>query len=218
MPARRDFYCFNATIAGIDEADAMLIVGSNPRREAPVLNARIRKRWLHGKLPVGLIGEAAELTYDADQLGDEAGAMSALHDGSATSASVLASQEADGDRRAGRAARPDGAAVLAAAWELAAPLGALTGEWHGFNVLHTAAARVGALDLGFLPGPGGRNLRADAGRRRGPALAAGRGRVRHGARSGRSTFVVYQGHHGDRGAARADVILPGAAYTEKNGT
>ncbi len=117
----------------------------------------------------------------------------------------------------GALARPDGAAVLAAAWELARSVGALTPEWHGFNVLHTAAARVGALDLGFLPGPGGKALDAMLG---GGVdllwlLAADEfdtGRI------GADTFVVYQGHHGDRGAARADVILPGAAYVEKPGT
>ncbi|MBS0558779.1 MAG: molybdopterin-dependent oxidoreductase, partial [Proteobacteria bacterium] len=117
----------------------------------------------------------------------------------------------------GALARPDGAAVLAAAWRLAAEVGALLPDWHGFNVLHTAAARVGALDLGFLPGQGGKAMDE--------MLAGGvdllwllgadefdTDAIQPGC------FVVYQGHHGDRGAARADVILPGAAYTEKSGT
>ena len=114
-------------------------------------------------------------------------------------------------------ARPDGAAVLAASWRLAASVGALTPEWHGFNVLHTAAARVGALDLGFVPGANGKSLAQmlDGGVDVLWLLGADEFDT---ARIGANTFVVYQGHHGDAGAARADVILPGAAYTEKSGT
>jgi NADH-quinone oxidoreductase subunit G len=116
----------------------------------------------------------------------------------------------------GALARPDGAAVLAAAWQLAVNFGMLNADWHGFNVLHTAAARVGALDLGFLPGPGGKDL---AGMLNGGVdvlwlLGADEFDT---AKIGPDTFVIYQGHHGDAGAARADVILPGAAYTEKDG-
>ena len=117
-------------------------------------------------------------------------------------------------------ARDDGAAVLAAARQIADTSGMVQDGWNGFNVLHTAAARVGGLELGFVPGAGGRDV-------------AG---ILEGAQSGAvklvwllgadeieadrlgEAFVVYQGHHGDRGAHRADVILPGAAYTEKNGT
>jgi NADH-quinone oxidoreductase subunit G len=214
---RRDFYSFNTSIAGIEEADALLIVGSNPRREAPILNARIRKRCLTGGLKIAAIGAQAELTYHVDWLGDSPSILLALLDGSHGFAEVLANA-----RRPmlvlGQAAltRPDGAAILAACWQLATR-GMLTETWHGFNVLHTAAARVGALDLGFLPGPDGRKL-ADM-------LAGGVDLLWllgadefDTAAIGPSTFVVYQGHHGDRGAARADVILPGAAYTEKPGT
>jgi NADH-quinone oxidoreductase subunit G len=212
---RREFYLFNSTIAGIDEADALIIIGSNPRREAPVLNARIRKRKIAGPFPIGVIGPQAELTYHAEWLGEGPSTIGALPEEFA--------KLIEGARRpmviVGQAAisRPDGGAVLAAAWKLAASIGALTPKWNGFNVLHTAAARVGALDLGFLPGPGGKTMDA--------MLAGGvdllwllgadefdMGRI------GADTFVVYQGHHGDRGAARADVILPGAAYTEKPGT
>ena len=114
-------------------------------------------------------------------------------------------------------ARPDGSAVLAASWRLAASVGALTPEWHGFNVLHTAAARIGALDLGFVPGANGKSLAQmmDGGVDVLWLLGADELDT---ARIGANTFVVYQGHHGDAGAARADVILPGAAYTEKSGT
>jgi len=217
-PSRRDFYLFNSSIAGIEEADALLIVGSNPRREAPVLNARIRKRWLENEMAVGLIGPDAPLTYKTAHLGDDPRALAALLDGSGVFAARL--HEAKKPMvivGQGALRRPDGSAVLAAAWTLAARVGALSPDWHGFNVLHTAAARVGALDLGFVPGPGGHGF---------AAMTSGGVDVLWllGADEfdttgiGPDTFVIYQGHHGDRGAARADVILPGAAYTEKPGT
>ena len=114
-------------------------------------------------------------------------------------------------------ARPDGSAVLAASWRLAASAGALMPEWHGFNVLHTAAARVGALDLGFVPGSNGKSLAQMLNGGVDVLWLLGADEFDM-ARIGANTFVVYQGHHGDAGAARADVILPGAAYTEKQGT
>jgi NADH-quinone oxidoreductase subunit G len=216
--SRRDFYCFNTSIAGIEEADAILIVGSNPRKEAPVLNARIRKAWLAHELPIGLIGTETDLTYAVTHLGTSPSLLTDLHGGSHPFANVLANAKRPmivvGQ---GALARPDGSAVLAAAWRLAAQVGALSHDWHGFNVLHTAAGRVGGLDLGFLPGPNGKAVDAmlaggvdllwllGADGFDPAAIAAG-------------TFVVYQGHHGDAGAQRADVILPGAAYTEKSGT
>jgi NADH-quinone oxidoreductase subunit G len=210
---RRDFYVFNTTVAGIEDADAILLVGCNPRREAPVLNARIRKRWSAGGCPVGYVGSAVDLTYSAEQLGDDA-------------LSNFTGTFADAFRAAkrpmvivgqGALRGVDGAAVLASAWALLNQCGGLSAEWHGFNVLHTAAARVGGLDLGFVPGPGGKDL---AGMMQGGVdllwlLGADEFET---AVIAQDTFVVYQGHHGDRGAARADVILPGAAYVEKGGT
>ena len=217
-PSRREFYLFNSTIEGVDAADALLLIGSNPRHESPVLNARIRRRWMAGGFPIGVIGPHTELTYDTTILGDGKDAFAGLLDGSHDFAKVLR-----GAKRPmivvgqGALTRSDGAAILAAAWKFAESVGALTADWHGFNVLHTAAARVGGLDLGFVPGPGGLDL---AGMMNGGVdllwlLGADEFDTQ---RIGADTFVVYQGHHGDRGAARADVILSGAAYTEKNGT
>jgi NADH-quinone oxidoreductase subunit G len=207
---RPDFYRFNSTIAGIDRADAILLIGSNPRHEAPVLNARLRKRWVAAGAKVGVIGPHADLTYATTHLGDGPGAFGKAEDflAGAKHPLVIVGQ--------GALRRPDGAAVLAAAWKIAAEAEALTPEWHGFNVLHTAAARVGALALGFVPGMNGRDTAG--------ILAGGLDLVwLLGAdecdlsRLGHA-FVVYQGSHGDAGAKRADVILPGAAYTEKSGT
>ncbi len=208
---RRDFYTFNTTVAGIEDADAILLIGSNPRREAPVLNARIRKRMNGGGCPVAYVGQPADLTYTARHLGE---GVAAIEDAAemlrgAKRPMIIVGQ--------GALRRADGAAVLAASWALAASVGALTPEWHGFNVLHTAAARVGALDLGFLPGAGGKALPAMLGGGTDLLWLLGADEFDTAA-IGAGTFVVYQGHHGDRGAARADVILPGAAYTEKGGT
>ena len=213
-PARRDYWLFNTGIAGIDEADAILLVGSNPRRESPVLNARIRKRWALGGCPVAYVGPEADLTYRAVHLGDGPGALSLEGPfGDAFRAArkpmVIVGQ--------GALRGANGAAVLAAAWALASSVGALREDWHGFNVLHTAAARPAALELGFVPGAQGKALPAMLGGGVELLWLLGADEFDMGA-IGAGTFVVYQGHHGDRGAAVADVILPGAAYTEKNGT
>ena len=211
--SRRDFYLFNTGIAGIEEADALLIVGANPRVEAPLINARIRKRGLAGPFPIAAIGPQVDLTYAVEWLGPSLAALSSESFietlKNAKKPMLILGQAA--------LAGPDGAAILAACWKLAAATGMLAADWHGFNVLHTAAARVGGLDLGFVPGAGGHDL---AGMLNGGVdllwlLGADEFDT---ARIGAGSFVVYQGHHGDRGAARADVILPGAAYTEKSGT
>jgi len=218
-PAARASYLFNSGIMGIDEADAILIVGSDPRREAPVLNARIRKRYLRGNVAIGVIGEALDLTYKYQHLGTTADALSKIADGSHAFAQVLKSAKKP-MIILGQAAltRADGAAVLGAARQVG-EMCARDG-WNGFNVLHTAAARVGGMDVGFVPGAGGKDTR-------GILDGAGKGEIEvvyllgadeiDTAKLGKA-FVIYQGHHGDRGAHRADVVLPGAAYTEKSGT
>jgi NADH-quinone oxidoreductase subunit G len=217
--SRADFYRFNTTIAGIEEADALLIIGADPRKESPVLNARIRKRWAQGRFPVGIIGPAGlDLTYSAQHLGEGPAVLSALLDGSHPFAATLkAAQKPMLILGRGAIARADGAAVLASAWRLAAEAGMLKPDWHGFNLLHQFGGQVGALELGFLPGQGGKELTA--------MLSGGVNALWllnadgfDQARIPASTFVIYQGHHGDAMAARADVLLPGAAYTEKDAT
>ncbi len=148
----RASYLFNATIAGIEQADGIMLIGANPRREAPVLNARIRKRWRASNLKIGVIGEKADLTYDYAYLG-------AGPDSLATSSIT---RPAKLERQIwligqGALARPDGAAILAMAAKAAVSVGAIKDGWNGFSVLHTAAARVGALDIGFVPGQGGKS-------------------------------------------------------------
>jgi NADH-quinone oxidoreductase subunit G len=211
----RASYLFNASIAGIDEADAILLVGTDPRREASVLNARLRKRWRSGPVRMALIGEASDLTYEVERLGMGGDTLSAIANGSHAFAQVLKDAKKPliivGQ---GALTRADGAAVLAMAATIAVNSGAASADWNGLAVLHTAAARAGALDLGFVPGAGGKDAAAMA---KGGVdvlfnLGADEIEIAPGA------FVIYQGTHGDRGAHRADVILPGAAYTEKSGT
>jgi NADH-quinone oxidoreductase subunit G len=204
----RASYLFNATVAGIEDADAVLIIGSNPRREAPVLNARIRKAWMRNALRVGVIGERVDLTYPIDYLG--AGPDTLGNIASTSFGEVLAKAERPlvivGQ---GALNREDGLAVLAAASKLA-----VKGEWNGLSILHTAASRVGALDLGFVPGEGGLDAQAMANGGVDVLFNLGADEIEIGG----GPFVVYIGSHGDRGAHRANVILPGAAYTEKSGT
>lgn len=219
----RASYIFNSTIAGIDQADACLIVGANVRAEAPIINSRLRKRWraTAGDFKVGIIGEKWDPTYKNDYLGAGPDTLQEILDGKNDFAKVLEVAEKPMIIVGmGALAREDGDAVLAATRAIAEKYGMVAGEWNGFNVLHTAASRVGGLDLGFVPGEGG--------------LATND--ILDGAAKGdievvyllcadevdmsklEKAFVIYQGAMGDAGAQAADVILPGAAYTEKNGT
>jgi NADH-quinone oxidoreductase subunit G len=212
----RESWLFNSTIAGIERADVLLLIGTNPRLEAAVLNARIRKSWLGGRTRVGLIGQGADLTYGFDDLGlggadlvnltSKGGAFVEALQGAARPAVIVGQ---------GALARPDGAAVLAAAAKLASVFEVVREGWNGWNVLHTAAAAVGGLDLGFIPAAGGN---ATAQMLENGALDVlfllGADEVDL---SRTDAFVIYLGTHGDAGAHRADLVLPGAAYTEKNG-
>jgi NADH-quinone oxidoreductase subunit G len=221
----RQGYLFNTTISGIESADALLLVGTDPRWEAPLVNARIRKTWLRGGLKIARLGPARDLTYAVEELGSNAATLNAIAAGQHPAFQMLK----DAQRPMlivgqGALSRKDGAAVLAACAKIARDTGMIGpgGEsgWNGFNVLHTAAARVGALDLGFLPHKGGKDTQgildgASAGEIDFVYLM-GADEIDTG-RLGKA-FVVYQGTHGDVGAHRADVILPGAAYTEQHGT
>lgn len=200
LPAgNRAAYVGTARIEDIDTADAILLVGTNPRVEAPVLNARIRKAWSRGA-NIGLVGESVDLTYDYTHIGTDRAALTALL---SQDVSGLAGKKTLVIVGQGALNEADGEAVLATAQAA----GAMTGA--GLLILHTAAARVGAMDVGAVTEGGLKaategaevifNLGADE-----VEIAAG-------------PFVIYQGSHGDRGASRADVILPGAAYTEENG-
>ena len=200
LPAgNRSAYVGTALIEDIDHADNIFMIGTNPRVEAPVLNSRIRKAWLRGAT-VGLVGEAVDLTYDYTHVGTDRAALEQLlamdhSDKQGTNGVIIVGQ--------GALNEADGEAVLAAAQSLAEKGGAK------LLVLHTAAARVGALDVNAVT-EGGLEAALD-GAEVVYNLGADEVEIGDGA------FVIYQGSHGDRGAHRADIILPGAAYTEENG-
>jgi len=217
----RASYIFNSGIAGIEDADAILIIGSNPRKEAAILNARIRKAWRASGMPIGVIGEQADLKFDYEYLGEGTQSLAAVAAGDVAFSKTLAKAKRPliivGEGALTGAAAKD---VLGLAATIAKDSGALGVDWNGFAVLHNAAARVGGLDVGFVPAKGGFD-------RAGMDNAAAKGDLDVvfllGAddidmQAYKDAFVVYIGSHGDQGAHAADVILPGVTYTEKNAT
>jgi NADH-quinone oxidoreductase subunit G len=215
----RESYLFNSTIMGIDEADAILLIGTNPRREAAVLNARLRKAWLR-MVPVSLLGERVDLTFDYKYLGAGPDSLKDLKAGHPVYDELAKAKRPLIIVGQGAFTRGDGGGVLHAVSSLAAAVGAFKDGWNGFNVLHTAAARVGGLDMGFLPAKGGKDVAtimaaAQTGEIK-TVLLLGADEI-DASKFGKAN-VIYVGSHGDNGAHRADVILPAAAYTEKSGT
>ncbi|HET9639205.1 MAG TPA: molybdopterin-dependent oxidoreductase, partial [Allosphingosinicella sp.] len=196
-------YRFNATIAGIETAPAILLIGTNPRWEAPLVNTRIRKAVKAGA-QIFRIGPAVDLTYPVTELGNDLSVLGKL---------PKAVSEAFAGKENAAVIVGMGALAIEGAYEAARAAAAALGA--GFSLLHTAASRVGALDLGFVTEGGVDSLRARAGSLKALFLL-GADEIDTDAFAG--TFTVYIGTHGDRGVQGADVILPGAAYTEKHGT
>lgn len=221
----REEYLFNTTIAGIEQSDFCLIIHSQLRAEAPLIHARLRKRYLKGNFKVAYLGgtlpDYYNFSFDYDNYGQDPNLLDAIlqehHPLSqalkdAKFPMIILGQDA--------LIRQDGATLLAKVRALAEKFNMVRPDWNGFNVLHKAAARVGGLDLGFLPGDHGLDKNHIL-------VAAVRGEIEVVYLLGADeidmnqlgqAFVIYQGHHGDAGAHRADVILPGAAYTEKQAT
>ncbi|CAG9812802.1 unnamed protein product [Phaedon cochleariae] len=211
----RSSYLLNNRIAGAEEADVVLLVGTNPRFEAPLLNARLRKGWVHNELEVASIGPKVDLTYDHDHLGDDPQVLQQLINGqhefskklrSAKKPLIIVGSET--------LERSDGAAILSAVQTLAASTSVENKDWKVLNVLHKIASQVAALDIGYTPGVDKireGNLKVLF------LLGADDGAIEKSDLPP-DCFVIYQGHHGDHGASIADAILPGAAYTEKQAT
>ncbi|MHA1128879.1 MAG: NADH-quinone oxidoreductase subunit NuoG [Alphaproteobacteria bacterium] len=195
----RGGYVGTATIEDIDNAQMIQLIGTNPRNEAPVLNARIRKAWLNGAV-IGLVGEQADLTYEYAYIGDDRSALQMLADKEVNTAKDMNTVVIIGQ---GALTGKDGEAVLEAAKKLTENTNSK------FMVLHTAAARVGGMDIGFATEGGMINALDKA------EVVYNLGADELDIDAG--PFVIYQGSHGDRGAHRADVILPAAAYTEESG-
>ncbi len=220
MPAvARGDYLFNTTIEGIQKADACLIVGSNPRLEAPVLNAHLLKRTRQGNFSVAVVGEKADLTYPYTHLDTNALVLKEILKGTHPFAEVLQNAKNPMIIVGNKAlCSLEGESIYGACRAIAHQFNMIREDWNGFNVLHRDIGRIGALDVGFLPLQDGYDT-------------AG---ILRGAKAGQlkllylvgvddlplegleNTCVIYQGHHGDVGANKADVILPGVAYTEKN--
>ncbi|MBU1335120.1 MAG: NADH-quinone oxidoreductase subunit NuoG [Alphaproteobacteria bacterium] len=222
----RSAYIFNPTIAGIEEADAIVIIAANPRKEASLINARIRKTWRAKGLPIAVIGEQADLTYSYSYLGNSLEALADLVAGKGSFGEILAKAQRPliivGEAAVSHATlgKQVGRDTIAMAAKLATGGADVAEGWNGFALLHNAASRVGGMDIGFVPHDGG-VCSADQ------IVLAGKGELdvlfllgadEYDMSAMGKAFVVYVGTHGDAGAHRADVILPAATYTEKSGT
>lgn len=213
----RSNYLFNTTIAGIEEADALLLVGTCPRFEAPLVNARIRKAWMHNELNVAMVGTKSDLTYSYEHLGDSASVLKEIADGKHPYSKVLKAAKRPviivGSKPLNSS---DGSSLHTLCASISNTLKSSQGNveegWRVLNVLHKVASQVAALDIGYKPGTdelGSPKLLL--------LLGADSGSVSR-ANLPQDCVVIYQGHHGDTGANIADIILPGAAYTEKTAT
>lgn len=210
-PDVRSSYIANSSIAGLDETDWILLIGTNPRVEAPVFNARIRKAHLNGA-KIHLIGAPVDLTYPYKHLGQGLKAIEDISSGGPVLKEMQSAQKPMIIVGSVVNFRKDRDAILANVFDITAKGGVIKEGWNGYNVLHDFASTVAALDLGFIPSISARSAP--------PAkLVYILGADDYDdAEVPDDAFVIYQGHHGEKGAARADIILPGAAYTEKTGT
>lgn len=211
----RSSYLLNSRITGVEEADFILLIGSNPRYEAPLFNTRIRKAYLHNELEVAVVGPKLDLTYDYQHVGDKPDVLKQLADGTHPIAKKLASAKKPMVvLGSGMLQRADGPSILSLVQRIAKTATGAPPDWKVLNVLHRVASQVAALDLGYKAGV--------ASIRDNPPkvlylLGADEGTITRDDLP-KDCFVIYQGHHGDAGAAMADVVLPGAAYTEKQAT
>lgn len=209
----RSNFLFNSKIYGVEEADAMLLVGTNPRHEAAVLNARIRKQWIRSELEVGLVGETFDSTFGFEHLGADAAAVKSVLSGdfgkklsTAKKPMIIVGSAVT--------EHPDAKAIFETIGSFVDKNAAkfITPEWKGYNVLQRDASRAGAYEVGFtVPSPEVAKVKAKM------VWLLGADNFQK-ADIPKDAFVVYQGHHGDAGAQIADVVLPGATYTEKSGT
>eukprot|EP00871_Galdieria_phlegrea_P004181 jgi/Galph1/4764/GphlegSOOS_G3420.1 len=219
----REDYLVNSTLEGLEEADVILLIGTNPRMEAPLLNTRIRKAVLYNQALVASIGCHADLTYPVEHLGLSPYTLRQVAEGKHPFCVQLALAKRPAILVSNRALqREDGDCIYQMAKCIAAHCGSIREDWNGFNVVHTGANTVGALDIGMDSKYRGlRTVDCDKAKpwHRTKFLYLLNADDVDGLEDlPQDCFVVYQGHHGDLGASLANLILPGAAYTEKNGT
>ncbi len=198
-------YRFNTTIAGIEDADSILIIGSNLRHEATLINARIRKTWLEKRIPIHYVGEEIDMTYPAQCLGNDIKALESYLKvkNKAEKPMVIVGSSVF--------LREDADAVLAIIQKICDKKNVTSADWNGFNIVHSAASRMAAMEMGFVSS---NNFDLE---NMGLVYLLGVDNQETLNNINPHSFVIYQGSHGDLGAHRADLILPGAAYTEKDG-
>jgi NADH-quinone oxidoreductase subunit G len=217
----RSGWLFNPTISAIEEIDNLLIIGSQPRYEAALLDARIRKSWLANNLKIARIGGGDKTSYNIEELGDDVKIIDQIFKNKHKYNNVLEKSNKSlfliGESLLNR---EDGEGILGRVREIAKKYNSYSDKWNGLGILHTAANRVGALEAGFVPGKKGLNTKSIL-----DGLNANKikllwllGYEDINPKNNSDTFIIYQGHHGDAGAENADLILPGAAYTEKDAT
>lgn len=215
----RASYLFNSTIAGIENADSCLLIGVNPRKDAPILNSRIKKRTLGGEIKIASIGCDADLTYDYDNLGDEVSLLKDILEGKSGFSNILENSQKPmlilgSDAVSGK----DGELIIQYAKKIAEKYGLIQDDWNGFNLLSKNTGLVNALEVGFVSKDESMNAKsilekAESGEIKLIFLQGADDNIDFSKLE--NCFVVYIGSHGDNSAHHADVILPACAYSEK---
>jgi NADH-quinone oxidoreductase subunit G len=214
-------YLFNTTVQGIEEADACLIIGSNPRLEAPVLNARIRKRYLQGGFNIALVGEKADLKYKYDHIGDNLSVLEDILSGKHEFANKLKNAKTPMLILGLSALIENTQEVIALCKAVAEKYGMIREDWNGYNVLQTSTSTINGLSLGFVPEDykkGINDILHQVSIDKIKVLWLLNSDEIDFSKINKNTFVIYQGHHGDKGAKFANVILPTSLWLEKSGS
>tara|TARA_B100001057_G_scaffold444518_1_gene481483 strand:- start:168 stop:2093 length:1926 start_codon:yes stop_codon:yes gene_type:complete len=216
----RERWLFNSKLLGIDESDGCLLIGTNPRMEASIINSRLIRKSKENNYSIGLLGSRVDLNYDYKFLGDDPVAIYDLIDGKSSFSKNLSKMNKPLMIIGQGALRGDkGENYLNLCIELAHKYNFLKDDWNGFNVLHTAASRPGAMEIGFLPGEKGKNLDQiiKSYKTGGISTLFLLGADEIDISEKNDCFIIYQGHHGDKGANIADLILPSPSFNEQNG-
>ncbi len=216
----RERWLFNSKLLGIDESDGCLLIGTNPRMEASIINSRLIRKSKENNYSIGLLGNKVDLNYDYKFLGDDPSIIYDLIDGKSSFSKNLSKMNKPLMIIGQGALRGDkGENYLNLCIELAHKYNFLKDDWNGFNVLHTAASRPGAMEIGFLPGEKGKNLDQiiKSYKTGGISTLFLLGADEIDISEKNDCFIIYQGHHGDKGANIADLILPSPSFNEQNG-
>ncbi|MEC7958143.1 MAG: NADH-quinone oxidoreductase subunit NuoG [Pseudomonadota bacterium] len=216
----REKWLFNSKLSGIDVSDGCLLIGTNPRIEAALINSRIVRKSKEKNYSIGLLGNKSELNYNYDYLGDDPSIIYDLIDNKNPFCEKLSEMNKPIMIIGQGALKGDeGEDYLNLCIELANNYNFLKNDWNGFNVLHTAASRPGAMEIGFLPKERGKDLdQIIDGYKKGDIstlFLLGADEIEISEKT--DCFVIYQGHHGDKGANIADLILPSPSFNEQNG-